>query len=293
MAVFRQNDLPSRIPQRLPLVLSQSSLQDFTDCRRRFELRYLLHTSWPAVQSEPALENERYMEQGTRFHRMVHQRLLGVPPALLEAQIQSEELQQWWQNFLNLPGMEPRPGLFSEVSLSAALETGRLAATYDVVIAEADGRMTIYDWKTSRRRPRREWLTERLQTRVYPYLLARAGASLANGSPVAAEAIEMVYWFAGFPEQPERFAYSAAQFQQDEAYLSGLAAEIERLRAAPDSAASFPLTLRLERCATCIYRSLCGRGERAADVADLPEGQEDESGDITLDFDALGEEPLL
>jgi hypothetical protein len=285
------SDLPARSPQRSPLVLSQSSLQDFTDCRRRFELRYLLHTDWPAIQSEPALENERYMEQGTRFHRMVHQRLLGVPPDLLEAQIHSEELQQWWQNFLRIPGMEPRPGLFPEVSLSASLETGRLAATYDLVIVEEEGRMTIYDWKTSRRRPRREWLAERLQTRVYPYLLARAGKSLAGGTPLSPESIEMVYWFAAFPDQPERFSYSAALFKQDEVYLSGLAGEIERLRAAPE--ATFTLTLRLERCAACIYRSLCGRGERAADVADLPEGQEEGGGDIFLDFEALGEEPIL
>ena len=38
---------------------SQSSLQDYVDCRRRFQLRYLQNLAWPALQSEPALENER------------------------------------------------------------------------------------------------------------------------------------------------------------------------------------------------------------------------------------------
>ena len=52
---------------------NQSSLQDYLDCQRRFELRYLLRLSWPAVEIEPALENERFLRRGSIFHRLVHQ----------------------------------------------------------------------------------------------------------------------------------------------------------------------------------------------------------------------------
>ena len=55
---------------------SQANLQDFVDCRRRFQLRYLQHIAWPAIESEPVLENERFLQQGARFHRMIQQHLL-------------------------------------------------------------------------------------------------------------------------------------------------------------------------------------------------------------------------
>ena len=38
---------------------SQRSLQDYVDCRRRFELRYLQNLAWPAVEAEPHLEQEK------------------------------------------------------------------------------------------------------------------------------------------------------------------------------------------------------------------------------------------
>ena len=37
---------------------SQNSLQDYVDCPRRFQLRYLLRQPWPAVESEPLSEYE-------------------------------------------------------------------------------------------------------------------------------------------------------------------------------------------------------------------------------------------
>jgi hypothetical protein len=48
---------------------SQSSLQDYVECSRRFELRYIERLRWPALQSEPVLEQERHMQQGQRFHQ--------------------------------------------------------------------------------------------------------------------------------------------------------------------------------------------------------------------------------
>jgi hypothetical protein len=38
---------------------SQTSLQDFSDCQRRFQLRYLQEQDWPAPVAEPMAEMER------------------------------------------------------------------------------------------------------------------------------------------------------------------------------------------------------------------------------------------
>ncbi|MBA4379648.1 MAG: hypothetical protein C0393_03000 [Anaerolinea sp.] len=62
-----------------PFTFSQSSLQDYADCPRRFQLRYIEELAWPAVESEPALENERHQQEGLFFHRLVQQRLVGLP----------------------------------------------------------------------------------------------------------------------------------------------------------------------------------------------------------------------
>ncbi len=78
---------------------SQSSLQDYLDCPRRFELRYILRQKWPAIQTEPVVEFEHHMEIGTRFHRLVHQHILGIPDDVLEAGIDDPNLMEWWQVF--------------------------------------------------------------------------------------------------------------------------------------------------------------------------------------------------
>jgi hypothetical protein len=270
-------------------LFSQSSLQDFVDCARRFELRYLLQVAWPAVPSEPALDSERFMEQGARFHRLAQQRWAGVPEALLEALAGGGDLGRWWANFSRFPAPAAQR-LLPEAALSAGLGGYRLMAKYDLLAVGEAGRLTIYDWKTSQRQPRRAWLADRLQTRVYPFLLASAGASLNGGRPVEPEAIEMIYWFADFPEQPEHFPYSLSRFREDRAYLESLLEQIERLAEAPGSqAGQFPLTEQTGRCAYCVYRSLCDRGETAGALADQDQAAEDGSGDFFIDFDQVVE----
>src|SRR5512140_2479670 len=58
---------------------SQSCLQDYSDCPRRFQLRYIEKLAWPAIEVEPILESERRQQAGQQFHRMVQQHLIGLP----------------------------------------------------------------------------------------------------------------------------------------------------------------------------------------------------------------------
>lgn len=269
---------------------TQASLQDYVDCRRRFKLRYLDQLRWPAVESEPFLENEKHMLLGATFHRLVQQHLIGIPAERLTAMLKASrlavsELEIWWTNYLNraseLTYPEYQAGSSVETVLSTPIGGYRLLAKIDAIFwsgTSLSQKALIVDWKTSRQRPRRQWLAERLQTRVYPYVLAQVGA---QGNVLAPEDITMVYWFPASPEQPERFSYSRQQFEQDRAYLERLIDEIVNL----DESAFF-LTSNEERCRFCTYRSLCERGIKAGTL-DLGFDDQQEDRDIFFDIDQI------
>src|SRR5512135_1715787 len=163
-------------------VFSQSSLQDYMDCQRRFQLRHILRLAWPAVEAEPYLENERRIYHGAQFHKLVQQLLVGIPEAEISKSLPPVEvLQTWWHNFLITVKsgslsvlLEPGSQHFEEIALTVAIHRFRLLAQYDLLLIHPDGRVTIFDWKTSLNHPRRTWLANRLQTHVYPFVLVGA-----------------------------------------------------------------------------------------------------------------------
>jgi CRISPR/Cas system-associated exonuclease Cas4 (RecB family) len=273
-------------------LFSQSNLQDYADCQRRFQLRYLLHQAWPAVEAEPYLENERRIDQGARFHKIVRQFLIGLPEDQIKRSITHDEIMNsWWNNFIkayregNLTLLKDKANQhLEEMTLSVPVGEFRLIAKYDLLIFQPDGRVVIFDWKTSQNHPKRRWLAERMQTHVYPFVLVGAAQSLLEVE-IDPKYIEMVYWFANQPDQLERFAYDDNSYREDGRLLSNLISTI-----AQKTEPVFPLTPDIKRCLYCTYRSLCNRGVTAGDLQHLegePELDLDE--EITIDFDQIGE----
>jgi CRISPR/Cas system-associated exonuclease Cas4 (RecB family) len=263
--------------------LSQSSLQDYNDCQRRFELRYLQQLAYPAIETEPALENEKHQQEGEYFHRLAQQHLIGIPAEQIGKLANTENLQRWWANFLpfSQTGLAGLSHPQTELTLSAPLGKFRLLAKYDLVGLGADGKVYIYDWKTYRKRPKNDWLITRWQTRVYRALMVKAGMYLNNGVPFEPEQIEMIYWFADFPAESARFPYSTAQFKRDWDALNAVANEIA-------SASGFPKTDDVTKCNYCPYRSFCNRGVKAGNGLDAElETEAEELFDIN--FEQIGE----
>ena len=266
-----------------PFTFSQSSLQDYADCPRRFQLRYLDKLIYPAAETEPALENEKHMQEGQGFHRLAQQHLLGIPTDKLGKLANTPNLKRWWENFINaedLTGLKDLSGLYPEVTLSAPLGDFRLVAKYDLIAVAEDEKLIIYDWKTYRKRPRNEWLAARWQTRVYRSLLA-AGSQLNGGKPIVPERCEMVYWFSNFPDEPARFPYDEVQYKRDWDAMTRLTEEIQ-------SASGFPLTDDRQKCAYCPYRSYCDRGVQAGDLDEIEAEMEAESL-FDVNFEQIGE----
>jgi hypothetical protein len=260
-------DLPA------PFAFSQSSLQDYTDCARRFQLRYIEQLQWPAVETAPVLENERRQIEGQQFHRLVQQNLLGLPAEKLARMAFTENLSRWWEHFLTHNPVPQGSHLSPEATLSAPLGQHRIMAKYDL-IAIKDGKAVIFDWKTYHKRPKDVWMSERMQTKVYCALLVEAGKHLNSGKPFAPEQIEMIYWYADFPDEPSKFIYNTTQYKHDWDRLTKLVSEINAKQ-------SFPLTDDEKKCSYCPYRSYCERGIKAGEGEDLED--EMKAADITLE----------
>lgn len=267
-----------RLPH--PFSFSQSSLQDYFDCPRRFDLRYLQQMVWPAIESEPVAEYERRQQEGLLFHRLVQQHLLGVPADKLGPLASGPDLQRWWKNYLDADLGLADWTLHTELALSSPLRGHRLLAKYDLVAVKGDQAL-ILDWKTYARRPREEQLAASWQTRVYRFLLTAAGAQLHGGRPFAPSHIEMVYWFAEFPGEPCRFRYDEAQFRRDQSALEAIVDEII-------AAEAFPLTEDRNMCRFCVYRSYCDRGREAGDWTEL-ESDADAPVEFNINLEQIAE----
>jgi CRISPR/Cas system-associated exonuclease Cas4 (RecB family) len=274
-------------------LFSQSNLQDYVDCQRRFQLRHILHQAWPVVEAEPYLENERLIDHGARFHKIVHQCLIGVPEAQISQSITGDEVMQlWWRNYRQsikdgILGLINEQGnqRFVEISLSIPIGEFRLIAKYDLLIIKPDGKLIIVDWKTSQKHPKRSWLATRLQTHVYSFILVGAASGFISGNQPDPSQIEMIYWFTNQPELLERFPYNQSNYREDARYLGNL---IETINS--KSEPIFPLTPDIKRCLFCTYRSLCNRGVKPGDLQHLEEWIEPESPDeVSIDFDQIGE----
>lgn len=261
-----------------PFLFSQSSLQDYTDCPRRFELRYIDQVLWPAVETAPVLENERRQIEGQIFHRMVQQYFIGLPVEKVTPFASSENLIRWWENFLAQQPEFPEHKIFTELTLSTPIGRHRLIAKFDLLAVKAGEHAVIYDWKTYRNKPKRNWMLDRLQTKVYLSLILRAGQSVNNGVTIKPDQAEMVYWFSEYPDSSETIKFDQLHFDPIWINLENRVSEI-------DARQSFPMTENEKQCSYCVYRSYCERGVSAGEGDDI-----DAVDPITdIDFDQIQE----
>jgi hypothetical protein len=286
------DSIPQPATRNLPLpetfAFSQSSLQAYEDCARRFWLSYVEQLPWPAIEASPVQEHEQLVRLGSRFHLLIQRAEVGIDPDLLAAGLEPP-LDAWFSAYLrhrpaDLPTQFveaervltiPFPNfgfsLFElrEEARPAIQNPFRLAAKYDLIAAADDGRVVIIDWKSTRQRTDPATLRRRLQTLVYPYVLVEASARLPWG-PVEPEQVEMRYWFTSAPAQPVVFRYDREQHAAAHNRLHALLDEI--LAGAVE--ADFPMAPdteinRKRFCRFCVYRSRCNRGITAGDVTEV------------------------
>ncbi len=269
---------------------SANNLQDYLDCPRRFELKYLLKQSWPAEESEPVLEFEHNVQLGSRFHQTVFQYLNGLPLDLLQQALPDPELQNWLANFLAFYGSRKFERIFPEFSVRFSLQGFPCVAVFDLLGLTADRELWILDWKTSGKLPRREVLAERVQSILYPYAALQTAPAFLRDIALYPENVHMAYVYVHHERDNVLvFDYDAQAHLSNGTFLEKTVAEI--LAKEPGA---FDCTADERRCKFCVYRSLCERGERAGSLIEMDmetSGEEDRlleslSG---LDFDAQEE----
>ena len=263
---------------------SQANLRDYLACPRRFQLRYLERLAWPAIEAEPFIEREQHLKRGALFHRLVEQKLKGIPEDALTALAIENDLADWWSAFLAFETVLPEGKRLPEWTITLPLGPYKLIAKYDLLVPTADGNCHIYDWKTSTFRTRADVLRNDIQTCLYLMMAAEAGDSLYGSVAIPPERLSMCYWFAAFPREPEMIDYTATLFQRDRADILEL---VDRIANAP--AESFVLTADERQCRYCVYRSYCERGVGAGQADGLADELIPDSDPEAFDFDQAAE----
>lgn len=261
------------MPLDKDFVFSANSLQDYVDCPRRFELKYILNQSWPAIISQPVQKLEEKMAQGGDFHRLARQILEDLPLENLSGTVRSPLVRDWLERFTGFISPFRKNPFFAEFASLTTIESFRVVAVYDFITRLDDGQIIIADWKTTESQPRRDFYQDRIQTLLYP-LVAYDTVKTIFGieDEISPSDISLLYWFPAFPERSIEFPYSANQLEKDRSYFSNLIREITG-----KDVGDFSKTDDHRRCDFCQYRSLCERGVEAAGMEVTQE----------LDIDAL------
>ena len=257
-------------------IFSANSLQDYVDCPRRFELKYLLKRDWPAEESEPVLEWEHELQLGTRFHQLVYQYLSGLPEEALIASINDTDVESWFRNFLAFYRQQEFSRIFPEFRVRVPLGAYQAVAVYDLLALTPDQRLVILDWKTAKNKPKLSKVSERMQTVLYPYAALESASNFLPEVTLTAQSIQMTYVYVRHTaDNTITFSNNDNQHTSNQMMLVRKVNEIAGLKLSP-----FPKTNDEDLCKFCVYRSLCERGQNAGSLAELEAEPE-------LDLDAL------
>lgn len=227
---------------------TQSKLQDFMDCPRRFQLKYLEGQRWPAPVTIPQEKFEAAMQRGQRIHQMIERHQSGVSlPILKKSIVGDDNLERWLSRYEQLyHDLSIFDTSMTETVLSMNLNGYQILAKFDW-LGVRDSRLVAIDWKTGKL-PSAEQLKRRMQTVVYLLVLYRAGGALFNRM-----IDEFILRYVSLETREERIftvtAASVAEFEQQ------ILSVIEGI-----NSSSFNKVESERPCLYCVYRGLCGRG---------------------------------
>lgn len=270
----------------LSLDLNQTSLQDFIDCPRRFELSNLNEALWPASHSSPLSEYENLTEIGTQFHQLCQQFFMGIDTDLISTSITNPDLLQLWEYFLPYGTSLNSYPLFYEQILRIPFEDHFLLAKFDLLVQRSEDDYLIIDWKTAKQKPTKTTLAKRVQTFLYPYIFQTAGGDLFELTSLPPSSITMQYWYPLSSDPEEIFIYSQDKHKEVTSILASLLSRIDDFIS---SGESFPLTEDHRHCKYCAFRSYCDRSHKTSPLPSAADIGNEDLSNAHFDLDLIKE----
>ena len=247
--------------------LSQAHLTLLDTCDRKYQYVFFDALSAPATYDQ-----QLATQWGSQFHLLMQQQAMGLPvSAIADA---DEEMSASMtalavaapEVFKNLAedlaeadsAAAERSLKQSEHRRTLAFDTYLLTVVYDLlVLSPTQGQ--IFDWKTYQQPPKKDWLQQDWQTRLYLYVLCET-------TELRPEQISMTYWFVrlGYSsdrssqKQPSfyRFSYSLDQHRQTDRDLRAIASRLTRM----SEQLAFPkVPVGSELCESCAFNVRCDR----------------------------------
>ena len=241
--------------------LSQAHLTLLDTCDRKYQYIF-----FDALAAPTTYDRQITAQWGSQFHLLMQQRAMNLPieaiaPANKEMTASMEALaaaapqlfEQVSHTRAEIDADTDKSFTQSEHRRTLAFNGYLLAAIYDlVVISPNQGQ--IFDWKTHQKPPKKDWLQQDWQTRLYLYILCET-------TELKPEQISMTYWFVRLGkanQQPSfyQFGYSWPQHQQTRQDLSALTSKLARMI----EQLEFPkVPVGSELCDTCAFNVRCDR----------------------------------
>jgi hypothetical protein len=252
------------------LAISQSHLTVLSACDRKYQYIFLDALSGPS-----SYEQQATTQWGSQFHLLMQQRALDLPVEVMtDANTEMSDslaalAEAAPEVFKHLPVSSPESS--SEHQRRLAFNGYLLTVIYDLVVCTRE-QGQIFDWKTHQRPPRREWLKDDWQTRLYLYVLCET-------TDLRPEQLSMTYWFvrlgaaldplnaeqskqAASERRPSfyRFDYSEQQHRKTREDLLRLSDRLTQLLQQADQGIDLPkVSIAKGLCDRCPFNVRCDR----------------------------------
>jgi hypothetical protein len=143
-------------------------------------------------------EYELLTQLSQRFHQMTRQYFTGIPGEHISDMSQENKLGNWWMDFIHNQSETRELGFilkegtlnYPDIVIFSSLGNYRIYANFNLISVTKDHRFFIVDWKTSQKKPSNLWLNNRIQTKIYPYLLADE-AALSIGKTIDQKTLKL------------------------------------------------------------------------------------------------------
>jgi len=226
------------IRQKKSFLYSQSSLATFLACKKKFKYQYIDDIKW---SGEDAELTEKF-KKGEKFHTLAERYFTGIPTG--EEFLEENELKKYFENLKETFLINKDYKYKAEYEIRIRNSNIKLMARYDLIIFKKDT-VEIWDWKTGNKKLQERYQKDKLQTKIYLYLLKEI-----LGGRVKSENISMNYWQPQYKNDWVTINYNEKMYNRTKKELTELMDNILKEE-------NFEMTEYEKTCNYCEFEKIC------------------------------------